>query len=51
MIMAGAIHRTPMPDGSKNADHEGTGTASALWANRLLDRGRQRDRRPPDGER
>ncbi|MEA2650779.1 MAG: hypothetical protein QOI85_500, partial [Chloroflexota bacterium] len=36
IIMAGAINRTPMPDGSKNSDHEGTGTASALWANRLL---------------
>ena len=39
IIMAGAINRTPMPDGSKNADHEGTGTASALWANRLLTAG------------
>ena len=36
LIMAGAIHRIPMPDGSLNADHEGTGTASALWSNRLL---------------
>jgi putative cell wall-binding protein len=36
LIMAGAINRSPMPDGSRNADHEGTGTASALWANRLL---------------
>ena len=36
IIMAGAITRTPMPDGSLNADHEGTGSASALWANRLL---------------
>ena len=36
IIMAGAINRSPMPDGSKSADHEGTGTASALWANRLL---------------
>lgn len=36
IIMAGAINRSPMPDGSKNSDHEGTGTASALWANRLL---------------
>ncbi|MBA2266677.1 MAG: cell wall-binding repeat-containing protein [Chloroflexi bacterium] len=39
IIMAGAINRSPMPDGSKNADHEGTGTASALWANRLLTAG------------
>ena len=36
IIMAGAINRSPMPDGSKRSDHEGTGTASALWANRLL---------------
>ncbi len=36
IIMAAAINRTPMPDGSKNADHEGTGTASAFWANRIL---------------
>jgi len=36
IIMAGAVTRTPMPDGSLNADHEGTGSASALWANRLL---------------
>ncbi len=36
IIMAGAINRSPMPDGSRNSDHEGTGTASALWANRLL---------------
>jgi len=36
IIMAGAINRSPMPDGSRNADHEGTGTASALWANRVL---------------
>lgn len=36
IIMASAIDHTPMPDGSLNADHEGTGSASALWANRLL---------------
>ncbi len=39
IIMASAINRSPMPDGSKNADHEGTGTASAKWANRLLTAG------------
>ncbi len=39
IIMAAAINRTPMPDGSRNSDHEGTGTASALWANRLLTNG------------
>ena len=33
LIMAGAVNRTAMPDGSLNADHEGTGTASAMWAN------------------
>ncbi|HEX2884698.1 MAG TPA: cell wall-binding repeat-containing protein [Candidatus Limnocylindria bacterium] len=36
IIMASAINHSPMPDGSINADHEGTGTASAMWANRLL---------------
>lgn len=36
IVMAGAIHRIPMPDGSLNADHEGTGTVSALWSNRIL---------------
>ena len=36
LIMAGAINRTAMPDGSLNADHEGTGSASAMWANSLL---------------
>jgi hypothetical protein len=39
IIMAGALQRTPMPDGSINADHEGVGTASALWANRVLSSG------------
>ena len=39
IIMAGAINRSPMPDGSRNADHEGTGTASAMWANRILNVG------------
>ena len=36
LIMAGAVNRTAMPDGSLNADHEGTGSASAMWANSLL---------------
>jgi subtilase family protein/S-layer family protein len=36
IIAAGAIRRTPMPDGSLNADHEGAGTVSALWSNRIL---------------
>ena len=39
IIMAGAINRSPMPGGGANADHEGTGTASALWANRILNAG------------
>jgi putative cell wall-binding protein len=39
LIMAGAVNRTAMPDGSLNADHEGTGTASAMWANSLLTAG------------
>ncbi|MGH2417957.1 MAG: S-layer homology domain-containing protein, partial [Candidatus Limnocylindria bacterium] len=39
IMMAGAWQRTPMPDGSINADHEGVGTASALWANRVLSNG------------
>jgi hypothetical protein len=39
LIMAGAHRRTPMPDGSVNTDHEGVGTASALWSNRILANG------------
>ena len=39
IMMAGAFQRTPMPDGSVNADHEGVGTASAVWANRVLSQG------------
>jgi putative cell wall-binding protein len=39
IIMAGAINRSPMPTGGTNADHEGTGTASAMWANRILNVG------------
>ena len=39
VIMAGAINRSSMPGGGVNADHEGTGTASALWANRILNAG------------
>lgn len=34
VLMAGAIHRVPMPDGSRNVDHEGVGMVSALWSNR-----------------
>jgi hypothetical protein len=39
LLMAGAVRATPMPDGSINADHEGVGTASAVWSNRALDNG------------
>jgi hypothetical protein len=39
ILMAGAHRRTPMPGGGTSADHEGVGTASAVWANRVLDRG------------
>ena len=39
LLMAGALRRTPMPDGSLSADHEGVGTADARWSNRLLDNG------------
>ncbi|MBW3612734.1 MAG: S8 family serine peptidase [Chloroflexi bacterium] len=39
ILMAGAHRRTPMPGGGFSADHEGLGTASALWSNRILDRG------------
>ena len=39
IMMAGAVRRTPMPGGGYSADHEGVGTASALWSNRILDRG------------
>ncbi|MGH2445154.1 MAG: S8 family peptidase [Candidatus Limnocylindria bacterium] len=36
LIMAGAFRRTPMPSGGISTDHEGVGTASALWSNRIL---------------
>lgn len=39
VLMAGALRHTLMPDGSVNADHEGVGTADAIWANRILDNG------------
>jgi hypothetical protein len=39
ILMAGSLRRTPMPGGGTNADHEGVGTASALWSNRILDDG------------
>jgi hypothetical protein len=39
VLMAGAYRRTPMPGGGFSRDHEGVGTASALWSNRVLDNG------------
>ena len=36
VLMAGAAYRTRMPNGSFDADHEGAGSVSALWSNRLL---------------
>ena len=39
IIMASAMYRTPMPDGSLNVDHGGAGSVSALWANRILGEG------------
>jgi hypothetical protein len=36
ILAAGALRRTPMPDGSYNADHEGAGTVSAMWSSRIL---------------
>ncbi|HEX5040401.1 MAG TPA: S8 family serine peptidase [Candidatus Limnocylindria bacterium] len=39
VLMAGAVYRTRMPNGSINADHEGVGSASALWSNRILNAG------------
>ena len=35
VLMAGAIHRVRMPNGSRNVDHEGVGMTSALWTNRI----------------
>jgi hypothetical protein len=39
VLMAGAIHRVRMPNGSRNVDHEGVGMASALWTNRIASQG------------
>ena len=35
VLMAGAIHRVRMPNGSRNVDHEGVGMTSAHWTNRI----------------
>jgi hypothetical protein len=37
--MAGAYRRTPLPGGALSRDHEGVGTASARWSNRVLGNG------------
>jgi serine protease AprX len=39
VIMTGAIRRVPLPGGGVNRDHEGVGSASAAWANRVLSNG------------
>ena len=39
LLLAGAHRRTPLPTGGFSADHEGVGSASALWSNRVLDNG------------
>jgi Subtilase family len=39
ILMAGALRRTPMPGGGFSRDHEGVGSASALWSNRVLSQG------------
>jgi hypothetical protein len=39
VLMAGAVHRVPMPDGSRNVDHEGVGMASAYWTNLIAHSG------------
>jgi hypothetical protein len=39
VLMAGAIHRVRMPNGSRNLDHEGVGMASARWTNRIASQG------------
>lgn len=36
ILMAGALRRTPLPGGGVNNDHEGVGTASAVWSNLIL---------------
>ena len=36
LLMAGAHRRTPMPNGGLDADHEGVGTVSATWSDRML---------------
>jgi subtilase family protein/Big-like domain-containing protein len=42
VLMAGAIYRVPMPNGSRNVDHEGVGMTSAYWTNLIARRGDNR---------
>jgi hypothetical protein len=42
VLMAGAVHRVRMPDGSRDVDHEGVGMISAIWANRAAQAGDNR---------
>ena len=37
LLMAGAIHHTPMPGGGVDPKREGAGTIDAEWSNRILD--------------
>jgi hypothetical protein len=39
VLMAGAVHRVPMPNGSRNVDHEGVGMASAYWTHLIAQAG------------
>jgi hypothetical protein len=39
VLMAGAIHRVRMPNGSRNVDHEGVGMTSAYWTNLIAEQG------------
>ena len=39
VLMAGAVHRVKMPNGSRNADHEGVGMTSAFWTNLIAEPG------------
>jgi hypothetical protein len=36
LVMAGAIHHSPMPSGGQSAAREGVGTVDAEWSNRIL---------------
>jgi hypothetical protein len=39
VLMAGAVHRVAMPNGSRNVDHEGVGMASAYWTHLIAHEG------------